>query len=297
MIRANGTNAPVNPGEIMLRLLIGLLLAVAALLPAHAAESYDNCTGTIESLPATINTQGTWCLKDNLSTAITSGAAITIATNNVTIDCNDFKVGGLAAGDTTDALGIVAGNRLNATIRNCGIRGFRIGIWMTGASSAGHLIEDNRLDHNTGDGIEVFGSGHVIRRNRIVDTGGRPASGNTSAITSFGAEVVIADNVINGMTVTAVGGDVSAINAFGNMSEVARNTITGLIPDATGSGVGVNMGGATASSIHDNQILAAPAVDGSGISSPAANLCGDNRVSGFASGFSNCTNAGGNTNN
>jgi hypothetical protein len=284
---------------MMYRLLIGLLVAGAALAPAHAAESYDNCTGTIASLPTTISTQGTWCLKDNLSTAITSGAAITIATNNVTIDCNDFKVGGLAAGDATNAIGITATSQLNATIRNCGIRGFRIGIALLGVSSAGHLIEDNRLDQNTEFAIDLLGSGHVIRRNRIVDTGGRPASILSLGIRALSSETVISDNVFSGMTVTAAGGDVVAISALGDMSEVARNTITGLAPapDASGQALGINMGSSEASSVHGNHILAAPAVNGNGISSTAANLCGDNRVSGFDSAITVCTDAGGNFSN
>src|SRR5687768_16439274 len=122
--------------------LAALVLLVAVhVAPAHAAESYDNCTGFIETLPATISTQGTWCLKHDVSTAITSGNAITIAANNVTLDCNDFKVGGLAAGDSSAANGVYAASRLNATVRQCGVRGFSQGIWLDGA---GHLVEDNR---------------------------------------------------------------------------------------------------------------------------------------------------------
>ena len=84
-----------------MRLACLLLAAAAAMLPpasALAAESYDNCTGFIDSLPATVSTQGTWCLRANLSTAMASGDAIAVAANNVTLDCNDFKIGGLAAG-------------------------------------------------------------------------------------------------------------------------------------------------------------------------------------------------------
>src|SRR5207342_2748301 len=106
----------------------GLMLWLLALLLspglAKAAESYDNCSGTIVSLPATISTQGTWCLKQDLATAITSGAAITINTNNVTIDCNNFKLGGLAAGLGTSAVGIYASGRQNTKVRHCNIRGF-----------------------------------------------------------------------------------------------------------------------------------------------------------------------------
>ena len=80
-------------------LLATAFVAAGLASPAStAAESYDSCTGFIESLPATISTQGVWCLRRNLATAMTSGNAITITVNNVTIDCNDFKIGGLAAG-------------------------------------------------------------------------------------------------------------------------------------------------------------------------------------------------------
>ena len=86
------------------------LLAVLACKPASAAESYDNCAGFITSLPAVISSQGTWCMKQDLATAVTSGFVITVATNNVTIDCNNFKLGGLAAGAGTQASGIFANN-------------------------------------------------------------------------------------------------------------------------------------------------------------------------------------------
>src|SRR5690606_12207512 len=118
---------------------------------ANAARSYDNCTGFIDSLPTTISTQGVWCLRKNLGTAIISGAAIIIDANNVTIDCNDFKLGGLAAGDASVASGIYAQNRHNAVVRHCSVRGFNYGIRLDGG--AGHLVEDNRLDNNLFTGI------------------------------------------------------------------------------------------------------------------------------------------------
>ena len=92
------------------RATICTFLAVIACLlgprDVRAAESYDNCSGFVTSLPAVITTQGTWCLTADLATAMTSGVAITIATNNVTIDCNNFKLGGLSAGVDTTTIGI-----------------------------------------------------------------------------------------------------------------------------------------------------------------------------------------------
>src|SRR5690606_25516601 len=81
------------------RLLIVLFLLLATSHAAQAEETFDTCTSFIPSLPTVITSQGTWCLDKNLGTAITGGNAITVATNNVTIDCNGFKIGGLAAGD------------------------------------------------------------------------------------------------------------------------------------------------------------------------------------------------------
>src|SRR4249919_2976114 len=112
-----------NFGTSMIRITSGIfvLLTFALLLgaprAAEAAESYDNCTGFITSLPAVISTQGTWCLKQDLSIAV-SGIAITLNANNVTINCNDFKLTGM-----NQATGIYGMKRFNNTVRHCDIRG------------------------------------------------------------------------------------------------------------------------------------------------------------------------------
>src|SRR5205823_10248096 len=100
--------------------------------PAAAAESYDSCFGFVDALPATITTQGTWCLRQNLDTSATSGNVIEIQNNNVTIDCNGFRLRGSGGGASTTAVGILASGRVNITIRHCTIRGFQIGIQVNG---------------------------------------------------------------------------------------------------------------------------------------------------------------------
>lgn len=57
--------------------------------------------------------QGVWRLRADISTAVSSGNAITVNSNNVIIDCNHFKPGGLAAGIGTQAIGIAGFDRLN----------------------------------------------------------------------------------------------------------------------------------------------------------------------------------------
>lgn len=178
------------------RLIAALVLpALAAGLglatPASAAPSYDACSHTITSLPVVITTQGNWCLKSDVATSISSGVAISIQANNVVLDCNGFKVGGLAAGLGTMAEGIVT-MKLNTVIRDCHVRGFRIGVGVVGSAGT---VEDNRIEGNTTVGIQA-GSGTIIRRNRVLDTGGAPGETGYGIIVSGSGEV--AENHIDG---------------------------------------------------------------------------------------------------
>ena len=134
--------------------------------PAAAAESYDGCFGFIDALPATITTQGTWCLRQNLDTSATTGNMIEIQTNNVTIDCNGFRIRGSGGGASTTARGIYAAGRLNLAIRHCTIRGFLVGIELVGGSD--YIVENNLLDQGRFIGIDAAPdnlprAAHVIR--------------------------------------------------------------------------------------------------------------------------------------
>jgi parallel beta-helix repeat protein len=209
--------------QSMIRILTCFFLASVGWLsvPAlvKAAESYDNCTGFISSLPATISTQGTWCLNKDLSTIMTSGDAITIAANNVTLDCNHFKIGGLGAGMSTQANGIRAVYQRNVTVRNCNVRGFLRGVYITYYS--GHVVENNRLEQNRLYGIWVWGSGSTIRNNFVVDTGG--AQFEAAGIYSMtGGDIL--GNTINGVAPGETGGQT---NAFGILAEWHRGSING----------------------------------------------------------------------
>jgi parallel beta-helix repeat protein len=261
--------------------------------PARAAQSYDNCSGFIDTVPTTISTQGVWCLSHDLSTGITSGNAITIAANNVTIDCNDFKIGGLAAGDASQAVGIFANGRQNATIRHCGIRGFEYGIYLNGGS--GHLVEDNRLDNNLFMGIWLYGGDNgVIRRNRIYDTGGA-----TGGVQSYGiyAAANIDDNIVSGLFVEQGGGSMYGIAEGGANTRVGGNVVGNFDTTPTGGG-GVTIRGISGSGpyvgITGNQVTSgAASAGGWGISSSGANeFCSANVVAGFATNITGCISSG-----
>ena len=147
------------------------MLAIALALVLRAASAWAetvNCT-PITALPAIITVQGVYCFTGNLATAITSGNAIDIQTNNVVLDLNGFRLAGLAAGLGTVANGIHAINRQNITVRNGTVRGFRQGIYLSNeGTSQGHVVEDIRADQNRFIGIQVNGSGNIVRNNQIV---------------------------------------------------------------------------------------------------------------------------------
>jgi hypothetical protein len=272
-------------------LLITVTVSLTVLLnptSAHAAQSYDNCTGFITSLPATITTQGTWCLNADLTTAITSGNAITVAANNVTIDCNNFKLGGLAAGAATQTTGILAYTQDNLTIRRCNIRGFQFGT-STGQGS-GHLIEDNRFDSNTQVGLNVQTNRSIIRRNLVIATGG-----NISSIFFFGIytyySVDVLDNTVNGVTASGTNADaygiVSANNPDGSIS---GNRVRGVVKTGTGTANGINNYSAGRITMRNNDVVGDGSAGGIGLSCGSAQgRTTGNVIGGFATAISGCS--------
>ena len=129
---------------------------------------------------------------------MTSGNAITINTNNVVLDLNGFKIGGLSAGAGTLANGIYANQRKNVTIRNGTVRGFYEGIYLADSPpytiSQGHLIKDIRADMNTFVGIEVRGRGNIVRNNQVVNTGGSTLSYSATGILVYGPGARVLNN-------------------------------------------------------------------------------------------------------
>lgn len=295
------------------RLFAALVLfacGLAASAAAQAAESYDNCTNFVESVPATIATQGVWCLRKDLSTSIVSGRAITIAANNVTLDCNDFKLGGLAAGPSSQAYGIYTNAYLNVAVRNCSVRGFHYGIYMNGG--VGHLIEDNRLDNNLNSAILlVQASNSTIRGNRVYDTGGYPDNSNRYGIYAYGGDAIeIIDNVVAG--VVGTGGYYNNVvgiyrgnyipNGDLSSAHITGNRISGLVPNGAGMvGNGFqngNFGGTDSTVLFANNdvVMTIPVAGSYGIRCIYNGISlRNNTIRGFPTAFDAvCMNDGGN---
>jgi nitrous oxidase accessory protein NosD len=221
-------------------LCASVLLVAAGFAPAQAETV--NCTA-ITSLPYTISTQGVYCLTGHLNTGITTGNAITINTNNVVLDLNGFKIGGLSAGLGTAANGIYAYRRQNITVKNGTVRGFIIGVFIEDGDplvSAGHVIEDIRADQNTTGGIAVLGKGNTIRNNMVVATGGTTRTDFDRPIFGIAAVDAGARVLNNDVTEVTASGIYAALGIYmedASNSVVAGNrigTITGLTVQVAG---------------------------------------------------------------
>ena len=276
------------------RLTAAMTLAIALSAPGRAqAETYHTCAGFIDSLPAVIRTQGTWCLRRDLSTRMVTGEAITIAANNVTIDCNGFKIGGLPAGTGTGATAILAEFRLNAAVRHCAIRGFSQGIAFIG-TGGGHLVEDNRFEANRAIAIDVNGDGSAIRRNSVSDSGGGTSQSKAIGINALGA-VDIRDNVVQGMAPDAMwtNATVTGIVAMWNdHGAIAGNRVGGLVSAGRGVARGIDAYYSGTVTIRDNILVGDGRAGGTGIECGAAGVALDNVVHRFATPVNGCTESG-----
>ena len=283
----------------MKHLTCASLLALALFAPSppvSAAEDYDNCAGYIDSLPAVIGTQGVWCLRHDLSTGMTSGAAISVNVNNVTIDCNDFKLGGLQAGAASETIGIHGSDRLNTTVRNCSVRGFKRGVFLQGLGGGGHVVEDNRFDDNLYIAIQVEGDGSSVRRNHLYETGGSTTEVHAHGILAAGNMDVL-DNTIGSVRAAAEGAGIATAIMVSNNNggSISGNHVDGLWggPDGGVRGIRALQGRL----VLRNNVLMDNAPDAA-----VAFLCDstdarlkDNMINGYFTPNSGCGDAGGNT--
>lgn len=244
-----------------------LLLALAA--PAPAAESYASCSGFINALPTTLSSPGRYCVNKDLTTAITSGSAILVTANNVTIDCNGFRVGNLGAGTSSGAAGVTTG-KINTRVTGCHFRGFRYGV--AGTAAHGLRLDRNIFEASVWYGALINGDGVVVRDNRFLDIGaGSTVQTQALAITGGGEvrgniiEGVVSPTVATGMQVT--GTAVILDNTIRGLSApTARNAIVlgdvgryiverNRLQSTVNSGAPFTCGATIETLIRDNAIL------------------------------------------
>jgi hypothetical protein len=247
-------------------------VAAAVLLLAAAttvARAETTLCINITSLPATITAPGSYCLKQDLATTISSGTAISIEANNVTVDLNGFRLGGMSGGPATTALGVVS-FKDNITVRNGTIRGYRTNIQLSGNNL---LVEDMRIDNARGTGILVAGKNTVVRNNQVYRTGTPEASLATAISVLFGP------TQISGNSIGGVGGVVAngILVTSGDSVIVQGNAITDVNGSSTSIGIRTLAGARTM--IGDN-VLSNPLAGSKGILAGGSNEgCFNNMIS------------------
>ncbi len=200
-----------------------------------------NCTA-VTALPAVIDAQGVYCLTAHLATDAESGRAIEITANNVSLDLNGWKVGGMAAGTDTSAVGVYS-EANNVTVKNGIVRGFYQGVVLSGR---GAVVRDMLVDQNTSEGIRVEGQGALVERNQVVDIGGSVNAGDTNAYGIFvgGSESLVRENMVSGLTAVGNGYEWGIYLAGGAMNSTVRDNVVsdGAMPEGAGYSAGVRAG-------------------------------------------------------
>src|SRR5690606_2404136 len=146
--------------------------------------------------------------------------------------------------------------RLNATIRNCSIRGFRRGVGLFGSSGGGHVVEDNRLDNNTYMGINIAGDGSVVRRNQVLDTGGG-AEHAFGIYAWYGVDIL--DNTVSGVLPAGnAAGTGSAYGIYTHLNpngSISTNRVRSLVSRGEGGVYGIYNSSSDRISVRGNDIV------------------------------------------
>ncbi len=168
--------------SISFHIICSLLFSFLPLEDSSASEDSKqnlNQTGKvilIDQVPFRITEAGKYQLKQNLNYSQSSGVAINIQANDVTLNLNGFTLQG-TGGEASSAIGILAVDRKRITIIHGQISGFYFGIDIRATKrdmtkSGEHTISEILADHNWYFGIRLVGSDSTIKNNTITHTGG-----------------------------------------------------------------------------------------------------------------------------
>lgn len=273
----------------LLALSVGMTISTAQSLPPQAPGSriVPSCT-EVTTLPATLTQPGNYCLDSDFTVDSASIKAITIAANDVTLDCAGHTIRNDAVSDLGTSEGIYGHNRNNVTVKNCRIQGgFTNGISFTQDGTQGNrnyyiTIEGNFIGGPYLHGIRAFGSVIEVRDNRIYDIGGQR---DTYAV---GLRVGGAPG--NAPRLHAVDGNaVAGVNspyghAYGIFSENSLastfrgNTVTGTTAGDPGfNSWGIHVIGPV-NTISGNHVIGSPLANDIGIHGSTSSSCYDNHV-------------------
>ncbi len=203
-------------------------IAVAARCGSAFAETLNGTV--ITSLPAVISTSGLYILQQDFSLPVSSGAAIVVAADNVTIDMNGHFITNTAAAPNR-SIAILAKDRDNVTVRNGKVANFFSGVFInsTNNETGGHIVENMEIVLPYGIGIQLSGKGVVAKRNRILGAGG-PSFSGCAGVIGIGMRDAVGVNV--------------------HANQVALNPLIQTTPT-----IGIIAGGTTTNALVTNNLL------------------------------------------
>lgn len=280
----------------MLKNFLGAAAVALAATPALA------CT-PVAGLPAVLDAPGSYCLAGDLSTAISQGAAITLASDDIHLDCGGLKIEGSAAAAATSATGIATGQHDNVQVWRCTVQGFRTGI-VAGTDAAGSdapvgiVLRSNRVIGNHAGGIVVAARSALVRDNQVLDTGYTSTSTDpVVAIRASGNVDVLSNQVDVLWEPEDVFAPVIGIAVDGSQGGVvADNQVRGLFSRV--SRVGIRVSGPGYATLQRNFVAAhfpSPASNDTAFECVGAlGVLDGNQAAAFETGNAGCRDAGGN---
>ena len=206
-------------------------LAAVLLAPGFAAAQSPGCTFEFTSLPYTINSSGTYCLKNTMFTNLASGAAITVGGGyQVTVDLRGFALINAAAGPSSTAVGVQGSNKSNVTVRNGRIQSFRSGVTLDGPSSYSNVVENVQVDSPHYVGIVLSGNGHQIRGCSVTHYGSAATPSAVGILLSGDGHLIDGNVISTSLSATGRGISVSRARTTCSSATASSTRKAGLRP-------------------------------------------------------------------
>ncbi|MGC8651964.1 MAG: NosD domain-containing protein [Candidatus Micrarchaeia archaeon] len=185
---AGGKKSGLGSRRLLLTAIAIIIVIAAAVVVTkipYVTSTTTAPTTTIESINVslitkctTIKAPGSYYLKNDINTSISSGACIAVDANNVNIVCNGNKLTG--SGPYTNVppytYGIEAAGRDNITISGCYIKDFSYGVYLKDVSFAS--IVNSNISKNYMNNVYIGNTTH----SRILDSYLSYSAGTTGSI-------------------------------------------------------------------------------------------------------------------
>jgi len=230
--------------------------AVAFCLTTFTARA-DNCS-VINAIPHVIRAPGNYCVASDLEASLTGGKAISIASDNVTLDLQGHAVKSRLDSGDDDGVGIYAFGKMNVVVKNGSVIGFKYGIWLNDdvpyKRSHDNIVENITVDASGQIGIWILGANNIVRNNHVSHSGKSALNTETVyGILSSGNVVHIHNNDVSEMR-HAAGSTANSIAIRESKDAFVENNRLTNITNGDGMSFGINVSQSNNVSINSNVI-------------------------------------------